>query len=553
MVKRFHPPAKIDKLRRRLDEEDKRLSREWSILNALYAGLDQTSGDSGSPVIRHVLEIIEDLDSRSWPPGWSTKPLTAWLQKPYLRDWLIVRTQAPYPPGVRQGRRPPLPPMHWSVQFTGVPLDQEKFRKAASHPNDVLDRLKATRAMEPMVAGRPYAIPRPIDPSSISPGIHHQIKAQVVRFIQETSMTPEEEQARANFLQDMQGILSGGAGITQTTIVAFGSSANGISSKTSDMDLCVQMDYLTHMDMEVLEGRRSAESVKQFRGHLVTEAARLLRSRKFLKIVPIRHSTVPIVKFVHPTYNLEGDICFGASISLVNTELFATYTQTNPHVRPLLMVVKKWAKARGISDAPLDTLNSYTYCLMMFYYLQIHGVIPPLQQLCCSKFLRLPITPASPPMVGKCLACGQLLPSDPQYGYEAHFLRGWHGRPRKASLATLLLGFFHFYAFEFDYTRNVVSPRLGQPLSRVDKGWTRKTQAGRSMLCVEDPFILEKNTARTASAVSIHGIRWEFERAWRCLTEGQGLPDLLLPWRQQSPLATLLQGMVRPFDDLPRV
>ncbi|KAI9230731.1 MAG: hypothetical protein DHS80DRAFT_28621 [Piptocephalis tieghemiana] len=550
MVKRFHPPAKVLKLQKRLDSEEKRFIQEWTILWALYANAPSSPGDSESATLRLLSEVVDGFNEASWPEGWSFKTLVPWLRKSYLREWLIVRVKAPYPPGESQGRQPTLPPLQWTIEFTGAPLNKERFRKAVLHPNDQLEYLKALQSMEPMVAGRPYAIPRPIYSAVVSGDTLHLIRRQVAQFMQEVSLTPKEEQRRASLLQDMQSILSGGSGETRTTVHAFGSSANGLSSKTSDMDLCVEMDLVTRLDEEARKGLRSPQDAKEFRGHLITQVSRLLKSRGFTNIIPIRHSVVPIVKFTHPTLRVEGDICFGASISTANTQLFYAYTLVSPHIRPLLMVMKRWAKVRGIGDAHLDTLNSYTYCLMMFYYLQLQGNLPPLQQLCCSKPLTLPATPSSPPMVGRCFACGRPLPSEPQYGYEAYFLRGWKGHTRNSSLTTLLMGFFHFYAFEFDYAKDVVSPRLGQPLSRADKGWTRKTQAGKSALCVEDPFVLERNTARTASVDSVHGIRWEMERAWRCLVEGQGLPDLLLPWRKQSLSATVIHGMVRSSDKL---
>ena len=39
-------------------------------------------------------------------------------------------------------------------------------------------------------------------------------------------------------------------------------------------------------------------------------------------------------------------------------------------LRPLVIIVKSWAKARGISNAPCGFLNSFGYSMLVIYYLQ---------------------------------------------------------------------------------------------------------------------------------------------------------------------------------------
>jgi hypothetical protein len=45
-------------------------------------------------------------------------------------------------------------------------------------------------------------------------------------------------------------------------------------------------------------------------------------------------------------------------------------------VRPLVVIVKKWAKNAGINDAKFSTLSSYFISLMVVHYLQA-GTTPP--------------------------------------------------------------------------------------------------------------------------------------------------------------------------------
>lgn len=49
--------------------------------------------------------------------------------------------------------------------------------------------------------------------------------------------------------------------------------------------------------------------------------------------------------------------------------MFVLFAVEN-RVRPLVLVVKKWASFREINDASRGTLNSYSLVLMVLHYLQ---------------------------------------------------------------------------------------------------------------------------------------------------------------------------------------
>ncbi|RKP07057.1 hypothetical protein THASP1DRAFT_17623 [Thamnocephalis sphaerospora] len=215
----------------------------------------------------------------------------------------------------------------------------------------------------------------------------------------------------------------------------------------------------------------------------------------------------------------ECDISFANLVALRNTRLFQTYTMADQRVRPLLFAVKRWSKMRAISNASQDggTLNSYTHVLMMLAYLQRQRVIPPLQRICCGKHPQETLRASS-----AVADYTQVSPS-----------------PNTMSTGQLLVGFFRYYAFEFNYAEECVSVRLGGTLSRSAKSWP--DQPGSSMrcadgqpaaLCVEDPFVLERNCAVSAIRRSVAGIRWEYERALRALLSNRGLEGACLPWQE---------------------
>lgn len=57
---------------------------------------------------------------------------------------------------------------------------------------------------------------------------------------------------------------------------------------------------------------------------------------------------------------------------LRNTQLLWAYARANPLVRGLVLLVKRWAKAAGVSGAQDKHLTSYAITLMAVYFLQVH-------------------------------------------------------------------------------------------------------------------------------------------------------------------------------------
>ncbi|KAI9597763.1 hypothetical protein BDF19DRAFT_284452 [Syncephalis fuscata] len=265
-----------------------------------------------------------------------------------------------------------------------------------------------------------------------------------------------------------------------------------------------------------------------------------------LNVTSISQARIPVIKFEHPPDNQPIDIALANQVAIRNTALFHAYTKADPRVRPLIMVIKYWASRRVISEAALNgnIINSYTHVLMMIAYLQRMRVVPPLQRICCGKFLTKIMAPRmtnpNPQNISNrvCLACGKLMPDVVMVdGYNTYFYEKTLAEksPNPMSAAKLLVEFFRYYAFEFNYETECVSVRQGTTIDREAKGW-RDYGPGDGdkshALCVEDPFVLERNTAVSARRWTIAGIRWEYERAARGLLSGRGLEAVCTPWQE---------------------
>jgi terminal uridylyltransferase len=227
-------------------------------------------------------------------------------------------------------------------------------------------------------------------------------------------------------------------------------------------------------------------------------------------------------------------------LGIQNTHLLRCYSLTDHRVRPIVLLVKAWAKRRKINSAYSGTLSSYGWVLMVLHYL---------------------VNIAQPPVCPNLQLTGPHLKDPHQLAnfYKAslisgHMVRFWRDeedikRAAKAgelsrntqSVGALLVGFFQYYSsapayntrgprlLRFHWINEVLSLRTpGGILTKDEKDWrVAKTQTNattdtkvtnRYLVCIEDPFELDHNVARTVIQKGNNTIREEFRRSGRILT-----------------------------------
>lgn len=118
--------------------------------------------------------------------------------------------------------------------------------------------------------------------------------------------------------------------------------------------------------------------------------------------------------------------------SIHNTNLVMWYCRLEPRVQPLILLVKLWAKRRGVCNSRNSTLSSYAWVLLVLHFLQN----------------------SSPPVI-------QVLPVTPQYTMPppSDFNEIWHNE-NVSDLSELLLQFFMFYGdLDSDSLKYIISVR----------------------------------------------------------------------------------------------
>jgi hypothetical protein len=190
--------------------------------------------------------------------------------------------------------------------------------------------------------------------------------------------------------------------------------------------------------------------------------------------------------------------------------------------KELILLVRRWAKDRGICHAAKGHLSPYMWSLLTIYFLQVGEREE-----------------------------GALLPSLELFELSNELLKGNRGvsnapqqekrRPAqeaceaKKPAAALFKDFVHFYQAEFDWRNEAVSiraatrgpPSLDLPLHIIDSDNQGQSQVGPS---IEDPFNKAQNLGDCMTAASLMRLKEELLRAETFCLRSASLSELLEPW-----------------------
>ncbi|KAM6931393.1 poly(A) RNA polymerase GLD2 [Xenentodon cancila] len=297
---------------------------------------------------------------------------------------------------------------------------------------------------------------------------------------QQASDLERKERCRAQLQQDIQHIF-------EARLYLTGSSMNGLGCRSSDADLCL-----------VIKENKKTDPIS-----VLTHLKVFFRSLAYIEAVHLIRAKVPILRFKERGSNLEFDLNVNNTVGIRNTFLLRSYAYADLRVRPMILVVKKWARHHKINNASKGTLSSYTLVLMVLYYLQTRKV-PVLSSLqrhypdCFDPFMDIDTVPERP----KCI---------PPYISR-----------NQSSLGDLLLGFLKYYATEFSWDKHVISVRLARALPRGKFHEWRKR-----FICVEEPF--ERNNVARAvhEKLKFDAIKAQFAESCRILHAKRDLNSVL--------------------------
>jgi len=281
---------------------------------------------------------------------------------------------------------------------------------------------------------------------------------------------------------------------------------------------------------------------------VIKKMGRSLRRARMENVQELLRARVPIVKLLDPKSGFNVDICVNNKLARHNTRLIYKYMMMDRRARYLALLIKYWAKRRAINETYRGTLSSYAYVLLVIQFLQVYRILPPLQKMAND---------------GKEFTCAEEIPLDCVDEWNVYFASSYMHRTgslKKPDLADLVVQFFAYYAFEFDYESSVVSIRNGVPFPQSIKRWSfddeeeqhdeefheeedengveksqqkvgvgGKKSTGKKgnkhvemhFFAIEDPFELTHDLGRVLDETTLGVIREEFTRAYEiCVATG---------------------------------
>ncbi|EDV41787.1 uncharacterized protein Dana_GF17325 [Drosophila ananassae] len=168
--------------------------------------------------------------------------------------------------------------------------------------------------------------------------------------------------------QDLWKLLSPAFPAQQLRIYKFGSRITGIGTRSSDLDVFVDIGNTFH----TFEHRASKATISKLRAMRPVFCG----SEDWRIINVIEQARVPIIKTCHLPTGIECDICLN-SLGFCNTNLLKYLFESQPLTQYMCIYVKNWLERCKLTEQ----ISTYSITLMVIYFLQLQRLLPPITAL----------------------------------------------------------------------------------------------------------------------------------------------------------------------------
>jgi len=259
-----------------------------------------------------------------------------------------------------------------------------------------------------------------------------KLSQSIHAFFEEHAEDKKAQDARHSTFQNLERVIK--SVYPSCELVLFGSCAVGLSSKKSDIDVCINFS-----DQKDIESLVKEHSEKDYKKNVLKAVGDRLQENGFEDIVQLLEIRIPIVKCKETVTQIEADISFtDASVHHAKTNCLKKFL-VHPIVRELIHAVKHWSGIRKIRNSWM--LNSYAWTLMSIQFFQV------------------------------CLPTVFQCPKDNE-------MHGKINELQKKNISEVFLRFVQFY-HSFDWENLSVCVREGRPLNKTIR--SRRTKEDKSI------------------------------------------------------------------------
>lgn len=287
--------------------------------------------------------------------------------------------------------------------------------------------------------------------------------------------------------------------IPDAELTIYGSCLSGLQlGKNSDVDISLHLPEALRLKEAFDGGRIGAKQYESKMKNIVFKVKHLVERRgrgSFVDLFAVTRARIPVIKgrdvSARCPYSDDGslcfDICFLNDIAVCNSSLIGEYSKIDPCVRALMLAVKSFTKAKRIASAAEGTLSSYSWMILVIFYLQCIGFVPNLQDVELMKLVGFVPDSKNIPWHGVNGLNTAYLPSDLVLSSNV-----WkrNAQVEKLPVTALLYGFFKYYSQVFPSCIAAASIRLGR-CALQKTSFARTPRIWR--WCIEDPFEVSIN------------------------------------------------------------
>ena len=177
-------------------------------------------------------------------------------------------------------------------------------------------------------------------------------------------------------------------GYREAKCIVYGSRRSGLATTGSDVDVCALISArkldaaetaldLASQDRALEEEKDSAlEEEIDSESHIeklcievdrertkLTHRIKAALQKDFAEVFGIAKARVPVIKAVDPTSKLCVDVVVNNRAAVQNSNMIKAIVK-DPVFRAVVLLVKFWAKSRGVSEASEGTLSSYAHAVL---------------------------------------------------------------------------------------------------------------------------------------------------------------------------------------------
>jgi len=302
------------------------------------------------------------------------------------------------------------------------------------------------------------------------------------------SQTSEAKSISARVCKSLSNVMKSDDYLKGGKIVAYGASEHDLFLKDSNYNFC-----FCHRNLQL----KPADAIQ-----LIADLMKKHTVFDKVQCMPRNSEGRSTLSFVDTITSAKCELVINLSKEVGSSRFISAYLSIDARFRTIAILVKYWAQQKKIGGPQtFKCLPSYALVLLVINYLQHKRVLPTI-----------------------CTTVEESGESEwsrrDDYEINVNKYRELASKQHDFP-ANLLLGFFHYFGYEFDYQNNVVSVRTGSTLKKVDKKWTQCSKKVQALFAIEDPLDSSNNLGRMVDKNMLRTIRTQCANTYRQLCDTQ--------------------------------